>query len=66
MPKYLVRVAAEYHGEIAYEVEADTPERAREIAASGEVEAIFEEHECSSCEWETADVRLVDDNDNES
>lgn len=61
MAKYLVRVSGEYTGEVGYEVEADSPEQAKEIAKSGNIEALFEETECSSLNWEDADVRVSND-----
>jgi len=61
MAKYLVRISGTYTGEVGYEVEADSPEQAKEIAKAGGIEALFEETECSSLNWDEADVRVSND-----
>lgn len=56
MPIYHVKVDVTYSGTESYEIEADNPEDALEIAKSGDVPSVDDDLSCDSTDWDTATV----------
>ena len=59
MPKYEIRVPVSYSGYEFYQVEADDPEAAIEVAKAGEHGPFDEDLSCDSTEWDEASVDEV-------
>lgn len=56
MPKYKVRFHENYYAEVIHEVEADTEEKAIEIAEDLQAEHVTPPDDINFIDWDLADV----------
>jgi len=60
MARYEIRVEVSYSGTEIYEIEADSPESALDIARRGDVPSIDEDLSCDSTNWDEATIDEMD------
>ncbi len=60
MPRYEIRVDVTYSGTEIYEIEADSPDAALDIARRGDVASIDEDLSCDGTNWDEATIDEMD------